>query len=187
MAELGLQTRVVQRSQDHRQLKASIDALNRKLRERIERGLVGVGLTAEGIKVLIAGSASADERAAVCTTVKDNAPDATVVQTSRDTLQAEPAVSCNGSNGRYCNELIAGIRYHTQSGGCTAGFYSGPAGVYDPKMMTAGHCITLGGVTWSSCRAGGSPCLHAGYERENRYGGQSGDNGIILLPGLRSE
>jgi ribosome-associated translation inhibitor RaiA len=178
MAELGLQTRVVQRSQDHRQLKASIDALNRKLRGRIERGLVTVGLTAEGIEVLIAGSASADERADVRAAVKDT-PDATVVQTSRPTLKTEPAATCN-STYRYCNELIGGIRYWTANVGCTAGFYAGPAGVYDPKMMTAGHCITSGGgVSWYSCKASGSPCLDAGWEANHAYGGSSGDNGIM--------
>jgi ribosome-associated translation inhibitor RaiA len=175
MADLGLQTRVVQRSQDHRQLKASIDALNRKLRERIERGLVTVGLTAEGIEVLIAGSASADERAEVRAAVKDT-PDATVVQTSRPTLKTEPAATCNSAY-RYCNELLGGTKYW--SAGCTTAFYAGPAGVYDPKMMTAGHCVTPGGVNWTGCKASSSPCLLAGYELSHHYGGGGGDNGIM--------
>lgn len=182
MEELGLQTRVVQRSQDHRQLEASIDALNRKLRERIEQGLVTVGLTAEGIEVLIAGSASADDRAAIREAVKDT-PDATVVQTSRPTLKTEPAATCN-STYRYCNELLGGIKHHTANPNlayCSSAFYAGPASVYDPKMMTAGHCITSGGgVKWWSCKATNIYwCPDAGWEANHYYGGHGGDNGIM--------
>lgn len=179
MAALGLPTRVEQRNLSHRQIRDNIDALTRKLLDRIRQGLVGIGLTAEGIEVSIAESASSDERAEVRATVRDTAPDATVVQTSRPSLKATPTLGCNGLNGSYCNELIGGIRYHTTGGNCTAAFYSGPIGVYDPKMMTAGHCITPGGVQWWSCKAGASPCPYAGWESGQRYGGQSGDSGVL--------
>lgn len=109
-----------------------------------------------------------------------------VHRSARESVTSKPYISCSFP---FCSEMIAGMQWHDVAAqGCTTAFYVGKADhywVYDPYLLTAGHCIE-NNRNWWALRWGPSPqVVYGGYET-NRYFGPadgwgSGDGGLLRL------
>lgn len=112
----------------------------------------------------------------------------TVRRSTRESLAPKPFVNCTFPN---CDEMLAGVNYvHATSPGyyqsCTTAFYVGKADhwwVYDPYMLTAGHCL-VDGRAWGAYLPNWVGKF-GGYQT-NRYFGLSygwggGDGGLLRL------